>query len=103
MKDLRSMDHLDLREVAQLHDLGQKLERRSNNSLTCNNSSQNSNDQTWVQPSVRRSVEERVGVCSWVLAYVRGLADITEKEAGECVAEPTELDGSSRESSKVSE
>lgn len=52
------------------------LESRSDHSLTCHNSRENSNDQTRVERARWHRAEERVGVGTLVLTDVCGLTDV---------------------------
>lgn len=52
------------------------LKCRSNHSLTCHNSRENSNDQTRVEGAGWHRAEERVGVGTLVLANVRSLTNV---------------------------
>lgn len=55
------------------------LKCRSNHSLTCHDSRQNSNDQTGVECAWRHRAEERVGVGTCVLADICSLTDVLDK------------------------
>lgn len=56
-----------------LHNLGQELEGRRDESLGCYHRSQNRNDQSKVEGARRYSLEERVVICGGILCKVRGL------------------------------
>ena len=52
------------------------LKGRSDHSLTCYNSRQDSNDQTRVECARWNRAEERVGVSTWIPADVCSLTDV---------------------------
>lgn len=67
------------------------------------NSSSHGHDQREDQPALWSTIEERVREGIWVFAYVCSLAAICEQEARIGVAQPTELDRVTAESTNVGE
>jgi hypothetical protein len=93
MEQLAGVDHLDMREITQPHNLRKQLEAARYHRLGCNDSRQDSNNERWIERSWGYRVEEGIRVCSLcgVLADIGSLPNICKEEAWVGEGEPREL------------
>lgn len=88
------MDHLDVGEVAEPHELGYQLERARDQGLACNNGGQDCNDQAEVKGPRGHRVEEGVRVC-YAIRIISGkdssLAEVGYQQARVCQTKPRDL------------
>ena len=98
MEIFAGVDHLDMREVAQSHDLREKLEATRDHRLGGNDCCEDCYHKRWIEHSRRYCVEKRVGVGGFrhVVADVRGLPDISKEKTRVGKANPRDLNCSGR-------
>lgn len=100
---LRCVHNLDLREIRELDDLCQKLERSRNNGLGGNNRRKDGQDHTENEAAGRSGVEDRIRVCLRTHSQVRCLANIGQQQAGKTPAQPADLDRTHAKGAQVGE
>ena len=79
VENLRGVDNPDRREIAELGDLGDQLERRCDDRLRRNNSSEDRENHSRDQGAFRCCVEHRVRVCLGVYGNVCGLTTVCQQ------------------------
>jgi len=73
------MGHFDLRKVAQVHNLNQKLECAGDHGLRCNDGCKYGDDEGRIEGSWRNGIEERVRVGRRIVGNKGSLANVGQK------------------------